>query len=996
MKNHVHKTKAKINFPLLDVKEEFVEQINIQVNNEIHTFFIIELDIIDVIFGNDILKDSIINQKDKIIKLNNSTYKINYQQSNQLHCNIKAPRKHVTVSNDNKSESLNLLEDDEDIKEQVTKFVESIPSQICDILAKTNPEEEEIQAVRDFINDSFEDVIFDKLPDIPDQINNSRRGNIIHNIIIKKDQDVEPTKKQIYYSTDDHKRHVEEMVLKFIELGIINRSEFNYSPPIMLLKKRDSWRVVHDYLQLNKVTVRDDHPFTPVDSLLNQCKDSKLFSKFDMIMGYFQVLINPEHAKYTAFITHIGKFEYTRMPQGLVNSPSTFARLMVEIFGKIKSLLQYFDNLLVHSKLDYMVHFIEIIRMLLYCRKYLLFISKEKSEMLKTEVDCLGFHIHKDGISPRAAKVRAISELPEPRNAKEAEAALGLFGFFRRHIENYAEKTYHLSKESKGKNKKALSDESLKEFNNLKKEFEGENIVAIPIEQDNTIPIDIEKVKASTDMPIHSDNNNLNNGSFHLYCDVSDKALSGVLYQIQGDKFKVIIKWYIKSCATCQLNINRKDNGILQSLEIPFEVWRDISIDFLSPPKTTYALNRFTVEVDQVCVIVCRLSKMVHKVPCHKTIDAQHTAQLLLNHVFRLHGYPRTIVSDRDPRFLSDIWGRWANTMDSKLKMTVAHRAQADGQTERMIREIKRILTKASTEYGENWSDIITLIEFAMNSSMSKSTKMSPFQIVYGFNPPTPVNHFNSLTKTRIPMSNIKKIVRDNILDAQINAQKYYNRGRCDVIFVVGDKVMVKRKFFQTNLSKDLISHKLESKNCGPFMITAIHGNNVTLDLVGYPKKHNVFNKDQILKLYEDSECLREEISMPEPEVMDEASYEVESILNHDRFKKMYLVKFKGYPEPEWIKEVDTDCEELVREYWNNVQKKQLNSRRERENATIEAIEPIVSSPLSQEVQNSQPLNQSKKRKSRNQNTSSDDDELDLSLQIKTTRSGRKVTPKRL
>ncbi|KAM9962830.1 hypothetical protein ACTFIR_005747 [Dictyostelium discoideum] len=243
----------------------------------------------------------------------NSTYKINYQQSNQLHCNIKAPRKHVIVSNDNKSESHNLLEDDEDIKEQVTKFVEIIPSQICDILDKTNPEE----AVRDFINDSFEDVIVDKLPDIPDQINNSRR-----------DQDVEPTKKQIYYSTDDHKRHVEEMVLKFIDLGIIKRSESNYSSPIMLLKKRDSWRVVHDYRQLNKVTVRDDHPFTPVDSLLNQCKDSKLFSKFDMIMVYFHVLINPEHAKYTAFITHIGKFEYTRMPQGLVNSPSTFARLM--------------------------------------------------------------------------------------------------------------------------------------------------------------------------------------------------------------------------------------------------------------------------------------------------------------------------------------------------------------------------------------------------------------------------------------------------------------------------------------------------------------------------------------------------------------------------------------------------------------------------------------------------------------------------------------------
>ncbi|KAM9974270.1 hypothetical protein ACTFIR_012791 [Dictyostelium discoideum] len=72
-----------------------------------------------------------------------------------------------------------------------------------------------------------------------------------------------------------------------------------------------------------------------------------------------------------------------------------------------------------------------------------------------------------------------------------------------------------------------------------------------------------------------------------------------------------IIKRYLKSYATCHLNICRKDNGILQSLEIPFEVWRDISIDFLWPPKTMYALNGFTVVVDQVCVIVSRLSKMI-------------------------------------------------------------------------------------------------------------------------------------------------------------------------------------------------------------------------------------------------------------------------------------------------------------------------------------------------------------------------------------------------
>ncbi|KAM9975675.1 hypothetical protein ACTFIW_000792 [Dictyostelium discoideum] len=172
---------------------------------------------------------------------------------------------------------------------------------------------------------------------------------------------------------------------------------------------------------------------------------------------------------------------------------------------------------------------------------------------------------------------------------------------------------------------------------------------------------------------------------------------------------------------------------------------------------------------------------------------------------------------------------------------------------------------------------------------MSKFIKMSPFQIVCWFSPPTPVNHFNLLTKTRIPMSNIKNIVRDNILDAQINVQKYYNRGLGNAIFFFVEKVMVKRKFFQTNLSKHQISQKLESMNYGPFIITAIYCNS------------------------EDSEWLREEISISEPEVMNEKSYEVESNFNHDKVTKMYLVKLKGYSEPEWIKEVDSNCENLVR-----------------------------------------------------------------------------------
>ncbi|KAM9957052.1 hypothetical protein ACTFIR_003789 [Dictyostelium discoideum] len=139
---------------------------------------------------------------------------------------------------------------------------------------------------------------------------------------------------------------------------------------------------------------------------------------------------------------------------------------------------------------------------------------------------------------------------------------------------------------------------------------------------------------------------------------------------------------------------------------------------------------------------------------------------------------------------------------------------------------------------------------------------MLPFQIVYGLNLPTPVNRFNSLTNTNITNDQHQKIVRDNVLDAQ----NYFKRGGVDVIFVVGENVMVKRKFLQTNLSKDLISNKLESENCGPSNITVIHGNNVTFDL-------------------EEREWFREDISMPEPEKRKPRTQNTPS---YDRLYKLF------------------------------------------------------------------------------------------------------------
>ncbi|KAM9952549.1 hypothetical protein ACTFIR_007603 [Dictyostelium discoideum] len=110
-------------------------------------------------------------------------------------------------------------------------------------------------------------------------------------------------------------------------------------------------------------------------------------------------------------------------------------------------------------------------------------------------------------------------------------------------------------------------------------------------------------------------------------------------------------------------------------------------------------------------------------------------------------------------------------------------------------------LRPSSAKYQEIWdanqvfkylSTIKVIPKYTYTALLKKTLVLSSLQRYHQidnvFNPTTPVNHFNSLTKTRIPMSNIKKIVRNNFLDAQINAQKYYNPGLCDVIFVVGER----------------------------------------------------------------------------------------------------------------------------------------------------------------------------------------------------------------
>nr|KYP33972.1 Transposon Ty3-I Gag-Pol polyprotein [Cajanus cajan] len=140
---------------------------------------------------------------------------------------------------------------------------------------------------------------------------------------------------------------------------------------------------------------------------------------------------------------------------------------------------------------------------------------------------------------------------------------------------------------------------------------------------------------------------------------------------------------------------------------------------------------------DYIFVVVDHFSKMAHFIPCHKVDDASNITKLFFQEVVKLHGLPKTIVSDRDVKFLSHFWKTLWSRLGTKLLCSTTCHPQIDGQTEVVNRSLKTMLRAILKGNKKSWDDYLPHVEFAYNRVVHKTTKMSPFEIFYGFNPLT-------------------------------------------------------------------------------------------------------------------------------------------------------------------------------------------------------------------------------------------------------------------
>jgi hypothetical protein len=164
-------------------------------------------------------------------------------------------------------------------------------------------------------------------------------------------------------------------------------------------------------------------------------------------------------------------------------------------------------------------------------------------------------------------------------------------------------------------------------------------------------------------------------------------------------------------------------------LPIPERPWDAIRMDFmLGFPRTQRGF-------DSIFVVVDRFSKMAHFIPCQKTSDATHVANLFFREVVRLHVLPRSIVLDRDTKFVGHFWRMLWKKMGTYFSFSSSYHPQIDGQTEVVNISFGNLLISLVTELHNQWDQILPQEEFSYNDSPNRSTGRIPFQILYGMQP---------------------------------------------------------------------------------------------------------------------------------------------------------------------------------------------------------------------------------------------------------------------
>jgi len=307
------------------------------------------------------------------------------------------------------------------------------------------------------------------------------------------------------------------------------------------------------------------------------------------------------------------------------------------------------------------------------------------------------------------------------------------------------------------------------------------------------------------------------------------------------------VKQYVEGCDACQRNKNHTQApaGKLMPNSIPEKPWSHISANFII--KLPLAQG-----YDSILVVVDKLTKMAHFIPTTEKTTAGGLARLFRDNVWKLHGLPKSIISDRGPQFAAGVMRELNAILGIDSKLSTAFHPQTDRQTERMNQELEQYLRMFIDHQQEQWPEWLGTAEFAYNNKVQTSTKVSLFKANSGQDPRMGFElrkkgKFEEANKFMERMQEIQGEAKAVLSKAQEDIKRYADRHRREVEeYKVGDLVLLSTK----DLKYQMVGRRMEKlteRFVRPYKVKSIVSTyTIELELPSTVKIHPVVNVSRV------------------------------------------------------------------------------------------------------------------------------------------------------
>ncbi|KAJ1121322.1 hypothetical protein NDU88_009435 [Pleurodeles waltl] len=353
---------------------------------------------------------------------------------------------------------------------------------------------------------------------------------------------------------------------------------------------------------------------------------------------------------------------------------------------------------------------------------------------------------------------------------------------------------------------------------------------------------------------------------------------------------------YVSACPVCaQTKTPRtKVAGLLRPLPVPSAPWCTLSTDFICSLPTSSGNQVIMVTVDS-------FTKMAHFSALKKLPTAPEMSRIFLRDIFRLHGLPLEVISDRGPQYVSRFWRAFCAFFNIEISLSSGFHPQTNGQTERVNQELQQYLRCYCNATQSNWSEYLALAEFSYNNTIHSATKTTPFYCTYGFHPRT----FTTVSRTSSSVPAVTSFSRQirriqGLLHTTLLASKQAMKRKADryrqaaPLYQVGHKVWLSSRFLPSRFS----TNKFKPRFYAPFRISHILNPVVVrLRLPHTWRVHPVFHVSQLKPFVPDP--YHRQFQCPPPlSINGQPEYEVQEICDSRIFRRNYSFWSTGKDTP--------------------------------------------------------------------------------------------------